>query len=256
MKLIVSDLDNTLLRSDKSVSDYTVDVFSRLRAQGYLIAFATARGIAAGRFVELLEPDALILNGGATVIVKGQTIYRNMLSADDVATIISMCYQFTDGKGLITVENDDGYFCNFIHSDPDRRKVATYSDFKNFNAPAYKISPELERDEWAVSIASACRCSLLNFTGEKWRRFAAADSNKASALKILVQYLGIKESDVIAFGDDINDLGMLQLAGTAVAVDNAIEAVKVTADHVTAGNDDDGVAFWLDRVLLHNRGAE
>lgn len=69
MKLIITDLDNTLLRSDKSISEYTANVFERLRKKGHLIAFATARGCAMSRFVETIKPDIIVSNGGATILV-------------------------------------------------------------------------------------------------------------------------------------------------------------------------------------------
>lgn len=161
MKAIITDLDRTLLHTDKSISEYTAKVFERIRAKGYLVAFATARGCAMSRFVETIKPDIIVSNGGATISVNGEVIYRNLLSEKDVETIITMCYDFTDGKALITVENDDGYYCNFVPNDLDRRSVFTYSDFKDFRAPAYKVSPELEKDEWAESIVKACsNCNL------------------------------------------------------------------------------------------------
>lgn len=72
------------------------------------------------------------------------------------------------------------------------------------------------------------------------------NSDKETALNILTDYLDIDPTDVIAFGDDINDLGMLKLAGTAVAVSNAIDEVKAIADYTTDSNDQDGVARFLD----------
>ena len=62
----------------------------------------------------------------------------------------------------------------------------------------------------------------------------------------------IKEAfiDHIAFGDDMNDLGMLKLVGTAVAVSNAIDEVKAIADDITDSNDDDGVAKYLEKAIL------
>ncbi len=251
MKLIITDLDNMLLTSDKNITEYTIRVFERCRAKGYLIAFATARGCAISRFAETINPDIIISNGGAKISVNGEVIYRNILSENDVEIIITMCQEFTNGNALITVENDDGYYCNFVPNDRDRRLVYTYSDFKNFKAPAYKVSPELEKDEWAEAITRACsNCSLLNFTGEKWRRFSAGSSDKATALKILVEHMGIELCDVIAFGDDVNDLGMLNIAGTAVAVSNAIDEVKAVADYITDSNDQDGVANFLERTIL------
>lgn len=253
MKLIITDLDNTLLRSDKSISEYTSRIFERVREKGHLVAFATARGYAIARFVDLIKPDVLITNGGATVCVDGKIIYRNLMPGSDVEKIIQMCQRFKNDGAQITIENDDGYYCNFEPADPDRRSVYTYSDFKDFRAPAYKVSPILERDEWANAIAQACpNCSLMSFREEKWRRFAAANSNKESALRILVQYLGIHLKDVIAFGDDLNDVEMLKIAGTSVAVGNAIKEVKAVANYVTDCNDNDGVASWIKRFVLND----
>ena len=253
MKLIMTDLDNTLLRSDKTISDYTVKVFEACRAQGHLIAFATARAEnAMARFIDAIKPDIIVSNGGATINVCGEIIYRNRLKENEVATIVEMCRQFTDSQGLITVECDEGYYCNFVPSDPDRRAAFTYSDFENFKTPAYKITAELENDEWGEAIIRACPdCTLINFTGEKWRRFAAKNSDKEAALNTLVNHIVIDWSDIIAFGDDTNDLGMLKLAGTAVAVANAIDEVYTVADYITDSNDQDGVAKFLEKVVLN-----
>ena len=110
---------------------------------------------------------------------------------------------------------------------------------------------ELEREEWGEKIAKACaNCTVIGFTGEKWRRFAAKGSDKGHALQILADVMQIPLCDVIAFGDDRNDLDMLKLAGTSVAVSNAIDEVRAEADQVTKSNDEDGVALYLDRHLL------
>ncbi|MBQ8508477.1 MAG: HAD family hydrolase [Clostridia bacterium] len=252
MQLIITDLDNTLLRSDKSISEYTVNVFEKCRTQGYLVAFATARAEnAITRFVEAIKPHIIVSNGGATINVNGEIIYRNPMEQDDVATIVKMCRQFTNDAGLITVECDEGYYCNFVPSDPDRYAAFTYSNFENFRIPAYKITSELENDEWVEEISRVCPdCTVINFTGEKWRRFAARNSDKETALKILADHIGIDMIDIIAFGDDTNDLGMLKLAGTSVAVSNAIDEVKAVADYITDNNDRDGVAKFLEKAIL------
>ena len=151
---------------------------------------------------------------------------------------------------MITAECDDGYYCNFVPNDPDRRAASTYSDFVGFRKPSYKITAELEKEEWARMIAESCDCSMTNFSGEIWRRFAAKNSDKKTALKRLTEHLGIEMNDVFAFGDDQNDLGMLKMAGTAVAVDNAIADVKAVADYVTDSNDEDGVARFIEQYIL------
>ena len=258
MKLIITDLDNTLLRSDKSLSDYTVEVLRKCREKGHRIAFATARAEnAMVRFVQAIEPDSIVSNGGATVRAEGTVIYQNWMSSAEVATILQMCRAYTQDKGLITVEAADGYYCNFIPRDPDRRAAAIHTNFDGFKPPSDKITAELEKEEWGEEIVQACPgCTVIGFSGEIWRRFAAGHSDKKTALQILVDHLGISTEDVIAFGDDRNDLGMLTLAGTAVAVANAIDEVKAVADVLTDSNDRDGVARFLEKHLLFNDTTE
>lgn len=255
MKLIITDLDNTLLRNDKSISEYTVNVLKKAKDKGYLIAFATARAEnAMTRFIKAITPDIIISNGGATIKVKDKIIYRNLMSNNDVETVIKMSRTFTKGKGLITVESDEGYFCNFEPDDPDRRAAFTYSDFENFNASTYKISAELYEDGQGEAIADSCEnCTVIKFSGEKWHRFAAKNSDKGTSLQILIEHMGVDLSDIIAFGDDTNDLGMLKLAGVAVAVSNAIDEVKGVANYITDSNDDDGVAKFLEKTILKNK---
>ncbi len=252
MKLIITDLDNTLLRSDKNISEYTVWVLEECRKQGHMLAFATARSEAAiTRFVQTLKPNIIVSNGGAVIRSNGEIIYQNLMSAQDVSRIIEMFFAFTDGKGLMTLDCEDGYYCNFRPGDADRYGGYVQTEFKDFNRCAHKITAELERDEWAEEIAKACPdCTVISFTGEIWRGISAKNSDKETALRTLVSRVGIGIEDVIAFGDDINDLGMLKLAGAAVAVSNAIDEVKAVADYVTDSNDQDGVARFLQKTLL------
>ena len=251
-KLIITDLDNTLLRSDKSISEYTVSVLQKCRERGYGIAFATARSEPAmERFIEKINPDVIISNGGAVIRANGNIIYQNTMSEEDVSRIIQMCYRFTESKGLITLDCDKGYFCNFVPNDPDRYNGYKYCDFEIFKNPAYKITAELEREEWGAEIIQTCPdCTVISFTGENWRRFAAKGSDKETALRMVTSYMKIDLCDVVAFGDDTNDLGMLKLAGTSVAVANAINEVKAVANYIADSNNDDGVAKFIEKFIL------
>jgi len=78
---------------------------------------------------------------------------------------------------------------------------------------------------------------------------ATAGESKAVALQVLVEHLGVDPTDVLAFGDGGNDVEMLQWAGVGVAMGNASDAVKATADAVTESVDSKGVAAYLDPLL-------
>lgn len=251
--LLITDLDNTLLRSDCSVSVHTAEVFKECRRRKILIGFASARAEnAMTRFIDLIKPDVIISNGGATVRVDGKIIYQKLMSSETVHKIIEMCKGFTNQSGLITVEADDGYYCNYHPSDPDRKNNYLYTDFSHFSKPAYKVTPELANEQWAKQIVEACpECEYLNFSGEIWRRFAAKNVGKEKALSVLADYLHILPSDMVAFGDDHNDINMMQFVGTSVAVSNAIEEVKEIAGHITDSHDEDGVANYIEKYILN-----
>ena len=66
----------------------------------------------------------------------------------------------------------------------------------------------------------------------------------------MAKLLNISLSEIVSFGDDCNDLEMLQICGTGVAVSNAVAEVKTAADCVTLSNDEDGVADWIEKNIL------
>ena len=74
--------------------------------------------------------------------------------------------------------------------------------------------------------------------------------DKAKGLSILLDKTGMKPSELIAFGDGYNDTPMLQFAGMGVAMGNAAEEIKKAADFITKSNDDDGIAFALEKLIL------
>nr|WP_278291370.1 HAD-IIB family hydrolase [Ruminococcus flavefaciens] len=75
-------------------------------------------------------------------------------------------------------------------------------------------------------------------------------AGKTAAINALVEKCGIAISDIVSFGDDRNDIDMLKMCGTGVAVANAVREVLEIADEVTASNDEDGVALWLEKNVL------
>ena len=79
---------------------------------------------------------------------------------------------------------------------------------------------------------------------------ANLNSNKGNAVRKLLEILNIPKEDTIAIGDDNNDLSMFEQVGYRVAVDNAIDIVKEKADEITLTNDEDGVAVFLEKLLM------
>lgn len=254
IKLIIIDLDGTLLHSDKSISLYTRDILKSCQKAGINVAFATARSeSAAKKYIDIIRPDIIISNGGATVKYKGKMIYRCKLSVETVQAIISRCFECTEGDGEITIETDEGYFWNYNEkpsADSDYEN-AIYTEYSEFIHSAYKITADIPNEKDAQNISDCFEeCSMLCFTGESWRRFAHKDANKVVAINKVIEYLGIALKDVIAFGDDYNDIEMIKHCGLGIAMENAIPQVKKVANAITLSNDADGVAKYIEEYIL------
>ena len=129
---------------------------------------------------------------------------------------------------------------------------AFHVDFsKGLDCDAYKITVEIEQETTANRIASDFpTVDVIPFSGEGWYRFADKNADKWHGVKALAVNLGLKFADIAAFGDDHNDVEMLRNCGIGVAVANAIDEVKATADYVCDANDNDGVAKWLEENVL------
>ncbi len=254
IKLIITDLDRTLLRTDKSISNYSLDVIKRCKEQGIYIAIATARSErAAAKYVELIKPDIVISNGGSLAKCKGEIIYKCMLSEQVSDSLIKDCVM-SSNIGEITVQTESGYYSNSdeLNKHGEDYTHAKYTDYsKPLNCMTYKITVEDLKDKTAEKLASKYpQCSFLTYVGENWCRYAHREATKINAINEIVKYLNISLEEVAAFGDDINDIGMIKHCGQGIAVSNAIKEILECASHITGSNDEDGVAAYIRENFL------
>lgn len=247
---VIFDLDDTLLRSDKSISDYTLGVLKKCKERGIYIGVATARSeISAGSYIRVEDFDIVISNGGARMTIGGKCVYKKMMSANTVRKIIDVF--FGSGGDEITVETEKGYFWNYKIKPEGSWAHAVYDDFSDFNSPAYKITALLDTPELAQRICNEVGgIETLNFRGEKWRRFASVGADKVSAIREITKHLGIDISKIAAFGDDYNDIEMIKAVGMGVAMGNAIKEVKAIAKYIALSNDEDGAARFISDNIL------
>lgn len=253
IKIIVTDLDRTLLRTDKSISDYTISVFNKCREKGILTAIATARSeTAARRYIEWINPDIVVSCGGALVRLGNKIIYRSVLSAD-ISDKLTCELLLNSNVGYITVETDNGYYVSYSEpADHPDYSHGIYNDFKTpLGKDTYKITVEIFDDYAANYFANKYKeCNILKFSGESWYRFANKNADKVIALHQIIERLNISFSDAAAFGDDFNDIEMLKVCSIGIAVDNAIAEAKEAANYICESNDNDGVARWIERNIL------
>jgi hydroxymethylpyrimidine pyrophosphatase-like HAD family hydrolase len=126
-----------------------------------------------------------------------------------------------------------------------------YTDFIDYSEKALKFCVEIFDDSLADRLAACLpNCDCLRFSGSAWYKFTKKEATKENAIRKVCKYCGIDLKDVIAFGDDTPDIGMLKLCGTGVAMVNAINCVKEVADVVIGSNDEDGIANYLEEFVI------
>lgn len=251
-KMILTDLDHTLLRSDGSISAYTKQILKKCQNCGILIVIATARNwIGAERYIEEIQPDYEITTDGTLIHQCGKQIYSCSMDINDANQIIQDLMEH-DPNTEMTVAVGRLVFWNSYHiSESEKLHKAVFNDYKKpLSGQINKILAQLFDSNTAVKIAKKNHCRLQSYRGENWYAFLPEKSGKIQAILELTKSLDISLSDIVSFGDDIGDMEMLKICGTGVAVSNAVMDVKAVADCVTLSNDEDGVADWVEKNIL------
>jgi Cof subfamily protein (haloacid dehalogenase superfamily) len=263
-RLVATDLDGTLLRSDGTVSARTRDVLRATVAAGIDVVMVTARP---PRDVDTLA-DRLDLAGEA-LCANGAIVYdlrsRAMLGyqaldravAQAVAATIAglvpgVGFAVETGAGLVV----EPTFAKLYAGDV-RIPAADLAELWHRGDPIVKLlawTPSATEDDLLAAMRAAVgdRAECTHSGGSGLLEVSAPGVSKAAALATLCARRGIQPADVVAFGDMPNDLAMLRWAGAGYAVANAHPSVLAATTARTASNDDDGVAQVLSGFLLED----
>lgn len=256
-KLIITDLDGTLLKNDKSISEYTLNIFRKCAEKEILTCVATARGHTnANQYIDLLTPDILISSGGALIKNKNKILSQIGFSAEDTSKLIKRAFALTGGSCEITVDTADKHYWNYKQDphilSPDWGEVI-YSDFADFYSRSLKICVQTDSDSTAKAIGESVKdCDCARFSDGNWYKYTKSAATKANAVREISRKLNISLGEMAAFGDDFVDIEILEICGIGVAVENAIDQVKIIADFITDSNENDGVARFIEKNFLNN----
>ena len=255
IKMIVTDLDRTLLRDDKTISRYTSETLAGLRARGIPFVIATARPTRAVRkLMPWLGFDGAVFFNGAVV-----TAGEEELSAYKIDGALDILRAILRDKPetQLSVEMDDYLYSNMPpESLGDWGRDYCYTtDFHGAagrQAEKILISAKGTPPEgWAGEYAKYIPDGLYMQTSENTLLMVMNEkATKLNGIKLLAGHWGVGLSEIAAFGDDVNDIDMLTECGAGVAVGNALPEVKAAADEVCGGNGEDGVARWIRANVL------
>lgn len=258
---VAFDLDDTLLRDDRTISPYTIDVLRRAAALGVKIIPASGRARESMKpYVEQIgRAVAYIACNGAEVYTPDhQPLYALQLSPEEAR----MAAQFAADHGCYAqVYAGDSFFYS-MHSDyaaeyarSSRLHGVYVGDLVQYidrptpkvlmmDDPA-RIAQLLEEGRRLFGDRLSLTCSKPHFL-----EVNPARASKGNALRWLGEHLGFSMENVTAFGDSLNDLSMLTAAGHGVTVDNAREDVRALVPATCPSNQEDGVARYIEQHIL------
>lgn len=255
IKMLVIDLDNTLLRSDKTISDYSARILNQSHTNKLKVVFATARPIRTVKeFLKDIPCDAVIYHNGAFTLSGTSQIgnaYRVPIS--EARRILETIGHENSARKL-SVEINDTLYANFNVKEFWSYTNAIKSDFTDLpNVDADKILVEVRtQNEYDDTLRMLTPEIYGQMSDGKLCLIMNRNATKLNAVKQLSKHWNIAMTEIASFGDDYNDIEMIQNCGIGVAMGNAIDEVKQIADVVADVNDSDGVAKYIEEyVLLH-----
>ena len=251
IKMIVTDLDGTLLRDDKTISERSLAALKKCRETGIKVAYATGRGISAETIAPSEFFDGYVRMNGATANLSGckTLIFSRLLPIDKVRDLLIAA----DNAGVrIAAEVSGMNYSNFNVTE-QWSNVGQYelADFNTLDVEIEKVFAIVDSPQVVELFKSKTPDDLnLHISRDNLAMLMHEEARKSNAVAALAALWNINPSEIIAFGDDTNDIDLLKYAGTAVAMGNALDEVKAAADYICDDNMNDGIAKWLEENIL------
>lgn len=261
--MLALDLDGTLLNSRKEISPRTLSALLCLQIQGATLVIASGRPVCGSapiaRQLRLHEHGGYVIAFNGAQILEcrtGNTLYKKTLPTDVLPEIYALskrpsCTMLTYVDDVIITEDASNPHVQYAA----RINGMTVREAKNLlhvvaqSVPKCIIAgPAVELDELerqAGQISPALPVTIVR-SEPFFLEFMPMGVDKGAALARLLSITGCTVQSLTAFGDSYNDATMLALAGTAVAMQNARPEIRAMADVVTASNDEDGVALYIE----------
>ena len=266
-KLLVLDVDGTLLNDEREISKRTLAALLKVQQMGVRIVLASGRPtyglMPLAKTLELGNYEGFVLSYNGCQIIKaqnGEILFERRINPEMLPYLEKKARK--NGFAIFTYHDD-----TLITDSPDNEYIKNEALLNNL-----KI---IREDEFSTAIDFApCKCMLVSdkekaLIGleQHWEKRLAGTLdafrsepyflevvpcgvNKANTLGALLEHLGVTREEVIAVGDGVCDVTMLQLAGMGVAMGHSQDSVKVCADYVTASNEEDGVALAVEKLIL------
>lgn len=251
IKAIVLDLDRTLLRTDKTLSEYTISVLKKCRQKGIAVMVATARPLRTTLPVcDHICFDSMVVSNGARILCGNQKTEYTI--APECGEELLKALQCQEDLRISLETGDCAYsnkpigeyetiLCDDLSAlvkSEDIMKILVHFDREDTLERVKKVLPE----ELYCTVSGGWLIQIMDRRATKW-----------NGIRTMLEMENISPEETAYFGDDQDDLEPIRLCGLGVAVSNANEKVKAAADVVCESNDEDGVARFLEQKLLRTK---
>ena len=268
-RMIVTDLDGTLLDINKKISSRTKEYLQKLKNEGKFVVIATGRVLNSA--IKISEgakfANYIISNTGSIIydVENRKEIFRANISKEDVNKICSLYNEKFEYIDIC----DSMYYNRYTNSDDiekilcvekikDREKFLTTCE----NAVHIIISTKKNEDvEEMIDIIKFeipyldIKIMQDSFDNKKYIEIYAPNLSKYKGIQKIAEIEGIENKDIIAFGDSLNDIDMIKNCGIGVAMGNSLERIKEIANYTTISHNENGVVEFLEKIYGGNNEA-
>lgn len=267
-KLIVSDIDGTLVRNDKTISDKTKNKILTLIEEGHLFAIATGRMHGAGKIItQMLDYDGFLIscNGAVVKHLKTDEVIQAIeMDKDVVKKVVEICRRYNAYFHLYDIEaiyaekemHLAKKYADQMASLPKQYRFNVYYEKdlldKLMDIPVYKVGLYSEnaadfdaiiKEIQALEGVETCKSLDTSFD------VMAKGVTKAKGIEAIACHFDVEKKHIISFGDNENDIPMIEYAGIGVAMANATEELKCVSNFITKSNEEDGLVHALNCLL-------
>ena len=262
IRLVISDVDGTLVRKDKSLSPQVIAAVGRLREAGVPFTLISARPVSG--VMPLVAPLGIDIplaafNGGIIFQPDGAVLSASHVDRAVIEGVFAIvggapvdCWVFADGRWYAT--SDKG-----VHVEHERiasaQEPVIRDDFIDLYDRVDKLTIVSDDAPLLKSLADKAQATFgkaatIGQSQTYYLDVTGVTANKGDGVAALAKIHGVDLADVAVFGDMDNDVAMFDRAGFSVAMGQAPDAVKARADAVSTSNQDDGVAHAIDTFIL------
>ena len=266
IKAVFLDIDGTLTNSKHEITQEVKDSIKRLRKKGIYVILCSGRNNkdVCKYSKKVCASEYAISSNGAQIYnyKKNENFYKNDIQYNEISKVWNYCKEYNLELVFNTVDYQFGnnVFCSDIYK--DRKVLKDVQDIKDkevyqiiINSNDYynmkKCNEFINKNE-ELKIANYSRDYLKNEINSKEPYYIFINDNsvdKGTAIKYFLKVMNLKKKDTVCFGDRINDLTMFNSCGKTVAMDNADDSLKEIANYITLSNDENGVAYFLNKYI-------